>query len=80
MQYKLILLSPVHSKVIASDIFMYGSASDPLSPSHESLAEIVTPKGITNPQNNPPNWATNVPDNLDSDPSSSDYSPSDQSD
>ena len=55
-------------------IFTYGTASDPQSPSHNSSAENVTPKGNPMPCNNPPNLAPNTPSEPDSDSSSSDSS------
>ena len=80
-----LLASPVHlvpttTLVPASLIFTYGTASDPPSPSNESSAESVTPKGNTEPRDNPPNLVPNVPDKPDSDPSFSDSSSSDSSD
>ena len=40
-----ILASPIYPLVPASPIFTYGSTSHPPSPSHDSPAESVTPKG-----------------------------------
>ena len=57
--------------VLASPIFTYWRASDPLSLVHDYSAEIITPKGNTNPRVNPPNPVTNIPADPDSDPSSS---------
>ena len=73
-----ILASPVHSTVHISPIFSYESASAPPSPSRESPAEIMKPKGNPNPCNSPPNPLPNVPADSDSDPISSD-SPSSKS-
>ena len=42
-------------------IFTYGTASDPPSPSHESSVESVRPKCNRTPRNNPPNQIPNVP-------------------
>ena len=84
-EIKNILSSPVHlahtpSPVTASPIFTYGTASDPQSPPDDSSAEIVTLKGNTTLHNNPPNPATKVPADPDSDPNLSYSSPSDSSD
>ena len=76
----MILASLVHSPVHASPIFTYGSTSDPPSLPHDSLAEIVTPKGNHKPRENPPNTVPNLPAELDPEPSWSDYSSSESSD
>ena len=72
------MASPLHSLVQTLPIFNYGSASEPPSPPHDSLSEIMTPKLNPNPRNNPPNTVLNVPDDPNSDPSSS-YSSSSES-
>ena len=80
--------SPLHLVYIPSpepapNIFTFGKASDPQSPSHESSAEIETPKVNPTPRNNPTNPVPNVPANTDSDPGLSDsylYNSSDSSD
>ena len=48
-------------------IFTYGTTSDPQSPSHDSSAETMKPKGNPTPRNNPPNMVPNVPADPDSD-------------
>ena len=68
-----ILSYPVHlihtpSPVIASPIFIYGTASDPPSPQYDSSAEIVTTKGNPTTRNNPPNLVPKVPYDPYSDP------------
>ena len=70
--------SPVHSlysyhPVLIPRIFTYGTSDTP-SPSHESSAEIVTPKGNPTPRNNPTNLVQNIPADPDSYPSFSDSS------
>ena len=60
-----ILQSPVHSTVHASQIFNYGSASDPRSSPHDSSAESVTPRGNAKPHGNPFNPAPTIPSYLD---------------
>ena len=70
----------VHYPVPASQIFLYGSASDPLSLLHDSSSEIVTPKVIPNQCSNPPNPLPYIPADPDSDPSFSDSSLSNSSD
>ena len=72
-----ILSSPVNLvhtpyPVPAPPIFTYETASDPQSPSHDSSAEIVTPKVNPIPNNNPPNLAPNIPAEPDYGPSLSD--------
>ena len=67
--------SPVHSfnsypSVTTPRTFTDGT-SDPPSPSHDSSAETVTPKGNPTPRKNPPNPVTNVPADPDSYPGSS---------
>ena len=57
--------------VLASPIFTYWRASDPLSLLHDYSAESITPTGNTNTCGNPPNPVTNLPADPDSDPSSS---------
>ena len=74
-----ILASPVHSPVQASPIFTHGIASDPMSPSHDSSAESVTPKLIYKPGDNPPNLVLYVPSDPDSYPILSYYSLSESS-
>ena len=74
-----ILLSPLYlvntpSPLPAPRIFNYGTASDPISPSHKSLAESMTRKVNNTPHNKPPNLVPNIPDDPDSDPSFSDSS------
>ena len=73
------LASPVYSLVHASPIFTYRNARDPLSPSHYSSAESVTPKGIPTPRKNPPNPLLYIPADPDSDPTSSYFSSSESS-
>ena len=75
-----ILALPVNSPVHASPIFTYLGASDPPSLSHNSLAEILSPKVNPKPRNNPPNTVLYVPSDLDSNPGLSDYSSSESSD
>ena len=70
------LLSPVPDP----QIFTYGTASDPWSPSHDLSAESVTPKGNPTPWNKPHNPVPNIPSDPDSDPILSDYSLSDSFD
>ena len=65
---KIVALS-VHSLLHVSPIFHYRIASDPLSPSHDSPSESMTPKGNSKPRKNPPNTLPDVPYYLDSDPS-----------
>ena len=77
MQQKNMLSQMVHlvhtpSTVPASPIFTYGEASHPLSPTHDSPAESVTPTRNPEPRNNPPNQLPNVPSDPDSNPDSSD--------
>ena len=76
------LVQLVHttSPLSAPQIFTYGTKSEPLSPSHDSSAESVTPKVNPTPHNNPPNQVPNVPDEPYSYPSSSYSSLSDSSD
>ena len=62
------------SLVPAPQIFNYGTASDPQSPSYDSSEKSVTPKGNTIPCNNPPNTVPNLPVEPDPDPSLSDSS------
>ena len=50
-------------------IFIYGTTRDPQSPSHDSSAETMKPKGNTTPRNNPPNMVPKVPPEPYSDPS-----------
>ena len=64
----------VHFPVHTSTIFIYGIASDPLSPSHESSSENLTHKGNPKPCNNPTDPLPYIPDDPDSDPSLSDSS------
>ena len=64
-----ILASLVNYPAHTSLIFNYGSTSDPPSPPHDSLAEILTPKGNPKPRKNPPNPVTYVPADPYSDPS-----------
>ena len=59
--------------------FAYGKVRDPPSPSHDSSAESVTPKGNPMTRNNPPNPVPNVPVDPDSDQISSDSYLSDSS-
>ena len=70
------LVHLVHTPFLvpASPIFNYVTASDPQSPSHDSLAESVTQKVNPTPRNNNHNLVPNVPDDPDSDPSLSDSS------
>ena len=75
-----ILASPVNSRVHASPIFTYGSASEPPSPPYYSSAESVRPKVNPKPRNNPPNPVTNVPYDPDSHSTFSDSSFSESSD
>ena len=63
-----ILESPVHFLVHASPIYTYRSASEPLSPLHDSSGKSWTPKVYHNPCNNPPNPAKYVPTALESHP------------
>ena len=82
---KNILSSPVHlvnTTYLVPDpqIFTYGIASDPQSPSYDSSSESVTPKGNTTPRNNPHNPVPKVPAEPDLYPSLSDYSLSDSAD
>ena len=65
--------------VPASQIFIYGRSSDPISPSNDSSTESVTPKGNLKPRKNPNNLVTNVPIEPDLDPILLDYSSSDSS-
>ena len=67
-----ILVSPVHSLVHTSPIFLRGIASDPPSLLHYLSAESVTPKGIPKPHDKPPNMVPYVPTRQDSDPILSD--------
>ena len=69
-----------HYPVPASPIFTYGTTSDHRSPSHDSSAESVTPKGNPTSYNKPPNPVRKVIADPDSDPSSLDSSLSDSSD
>ena len=77
-----LLVYLVHTPYLVptTGIFTYGTASDPRSPSHEPSTESVTPKGNTTLRNKPPNLLPNVPAELYSEPSSSNYSSSDLSD
>ena len=80
-----ILTSPVHlvhtpTTLPTSPIFNYGRESYPLSPSHDSSEESVTPKGNPKPHDNPSNPVPNVLADPDSDPSLSDFSSSNSSD
>ena len=80
-----ILLAPLHlvhtpPPVSASPLFLYGRSSDPLSPSHGSSEESLTPKGNHKPRIIIPNPILNVPIDLSSDPSFSYSSSSDSSD
>ena len=68
-----ILVAPVNlvhtpPPVPASPIFLSGRTSDPVPPSNESSAEIITPKGNPKPHNNPLNLVPNVQSDPDSDP------------
>ena len=56
-----IFASPINSLIHESQIRTYGSASDPISPPHDSLAEIVAPKGSTKTHANTPNTVSYVP-------------------
>ena len=60
--------------VPAPPILTFGTVSDPRSSLHDTSAEIVIHKGNTTSHNNPPNLVTNIPADLDSDPSFSDSS------
>ena len=68
------------SPVPVPRIFTYGISSDPQSPPHDSSEEILTPKGNYTSHNNPTNPVPKVPEDLDSDPGSSDSSSLDSSD
>ena len=79
------LLSSIHFvhtpyPVPAPLIFTYRTASDPLSPPHDSSSESMTPKLNPTPRNNPSNPVLNLPADMDSDTSSSYYYSSDSSD
>ena len=74
------MASLVYFLVHASQIFTYGSASDPPSPPHYSSTESVTPIGNSKPGGKPQNMVPNIPAVPDSDPSLSGSSFSDSSD
>ena len=60
--------------------FTYGTESDPPPLSHDLSEQNITPKGNPIPRNNPTNLVPAVPDDPDSDPSSSYFSSSEYSD
>ena len=66
--------------VPAPQIFTYGTASDPQSPSHDSSSETVTPEKNPMRRKIPTNPVSNIPNDPDSDPILSDFSLSDSSD